>query len=432
MNAQRLRFRVLVYVSVVAVMAAITCGLMLRFYPPQLAVEFWVFCVVAAGAEFYAVTFPSGAGASLSYPLSVAGLVLLGPAGGALAASASTLTSVRRGREDFWAVFVFNLSQVTLSAALAGWVYMSLGGRALVGQPLTSADFPAIVVPFAAMIVASMLLNYVLVGMYFVLREQATFRQFWKSTISWMTPTQVALGIAGLAIAQIVALVGVAGLALFVAPLLVARETYNRYIRLREAYSDTVRSLVGAIEAKDPYTMGHSVRVAEYTIGIARHMAIDEPQLERLEYAALLHDLGKVGIPRSLLAKPAALTATEIAEIRRHPDIGASIIETVPYLEDIVSTVQHHHERVDGAGYSAGLAGIAIPLPARILAVADSYDAMTSERPYRSALSTIEALRELEAHSGSQFDEDVVRAMVSYLDSARIDASDLEQGTAHA
>jgi HD-GYP domain-containing protein (c-di-GMP phosphodiesterase class II) len=229
-----------------------------------------------------------------------------------------------------------------------------------------------------------------------------------------------------LTIAQVVAVVGLLGLALFVAPLLVARETYHRYVRLRVAYSDTVRSLVGAIEAKDPYTKGHSVRVSEYAVQIAKRLALDDQMLTRIERAALLHDLGKVGVSRALLAKEGTLTQAEWAEIRRHPDIGAGIMETVPYLKDIVPIVQYHHERIDGGGYCEGLSGDDIPFAARILAVADSYDAMTSIRPYRRALARAEALDELHAGAGTQFDSTVVAAMEGYLS----ETSSLLVGTA--
>lgn len=433
MESRGLRFRVKAYVGAISLAAAGAVLATALARPTKWGAEFVVFCVVAAGAEFYAVTFPSGAGASLSYPLSIAGLVLLGPSGGALAAAASTLTSVRRQRKDFWVVFFFNLSQVTLSATLSGWCYAALGGRAILGAALRGSDFPGVVLPFTTMIIASIVLNDLFVGIYFLLSDSITPRQFWRSTVSWTTPTQVALGIVGLSIAQIVSLLGVLGLALFVAPLLVARETYNRYIALREAYADTVRSLVAAIEAKDAYTKGHSVRVAEYALAIARRLLFDEVAQERIEYAALLHDLGKVGVSDALISKPGRLTADEQAEIRRHPDIGSSIIASVPYLADIAPVVQHHHERMDGNGYGMGLAGDAIPLAARILAVADSYDAMTSARPYRAAMSPRHALEELLAGAGTQFDREVVSAMADCLvESAAEDHADLEGALAGA
>jgi putative nucleotidyltransferase with HDIG domain len=198
-------------------------------------------------------------------------------------------------------------------------------------------------------------------------------------------------------------------------PLLVARQTHRRYLSLRETYAETVRSLVAALEAKDPYTKGHSVRVARIAVAVARRMGFEDAEVERIEYAALLHDLGKIGISRSVLSKPGALTNDEFDRIREHPDIAARILESVPFLEDVRPVVQDHHERVDGLGYGRGLAGEELSTPARILAAADSFDAMTADRPYRDAMPEASAVAELRSNAGSQFDPLVVEALIAVL-----------------
>jgi len=227
-----------------------------------------------------------------------------------------------------------------------------------------------------------------------------------------MVPTQVDLVGMGLAIAEVFSAGQIPGLALFVVPLLVARQTYQRYTDLRAAYTDAVRSLVAAIEAKDPYTKGHSVRVAEVAVAVANEMGLPADRVERVEVAALLHDLGKIGISPLILSKAEKLTLAEYEQIKRHPDIGAHILGKGAFFEGIVPIVRYHHEKIDGTGYCEGLAGDSIPLEARVLAVADSYDAMTSQRPYRNALTDEEALTELLSNTGSQFDASVVEAFV--------------------
>lgn len=353
---------------------------------------------------------------ALSYPLSVATLALLGPSAGGAVAAACMLPALLKPAEIRVDRYFFNLGQLVLCSLLAGWVYLGIGGRLLVAGPLGPGDFPRAGVAASALVATGVLTNFMLVSIGLAIKRRSHVARVWRSNFSWMMPTQVALGLVGLVIAQVIAVVGIAGLALFIAPLLVARDTYHRYVRLRDAYADTVRSLVATIEAKDPYTKGHSVRVAEYSLGIGQQLALADSQLERLEYAALLHDLGKVGVSRTVLAKAGALSNDEFAEVRRHPDIGASILESVPYLQDIVTVVQHHHERVDGSGYVDGLRGDAIPIAARILAVADAYDAMTSRRPYREALSGSSAMVELRSVSGTQLDPIVVEAMFHYLE----------------
>ena len=173
--------------------------------------------------------------------------------------------------------------------------------------------------------------------------------------------------------------------------------------RIEQGYISTMLVLAGAIDAKDPYTQGHSRRVARYAVATGLALKFAEATLQTLEQAAVLHDVGKIGISDSILSKCAALTSHERSTIEDHPVIGAAIVRRVPFLVDTVSVVLHHHERYDGKGYPHGLAGADIPLGARIVAVADSFDTMTTDRPYRRALTVNEAMLELHHKRGSQF-----------------------------
>ena len=172
-------------------------------------------------------------------------------------------------------------------------------------------------------------------------------------------------------------------------------------------------TLARTLEAHDPYARAHAERVtalAEVLVARLEHAA---PPIETLRVGAPLHDIGKIWVPRSILCKPGPLNETELARVREHPAVGAGIVRTVPAVNAAVPYVLYHHERWDGGGYPTGRAGRAIPLGARILAVADAFDAMTSERPYRHALGAEYALEEIERCSGSQFDPVVVRAFVA-------------------
>jgi putative nucleotidyltransferase with HDIG domain len=183
-----------------------------------------------------------------------------------------------------------------------------------------------------------------------------------------------------------------------------ARRTFRVYAELTEAYTSTVRSLVAAIEAKDPYTRGHSERVAIYARRLAEYLAMPRSDVDLIERAALLHDVGKIGIDVATLTSPNALAPEEVRAIREHPGLGSQLVGDVEFLSDIVPIVRHHHERLDGAGYPDGLAGEAIPRLARVLAVADSYDAMTSDRAYRPGLAQDAALAEVHRVAGTQLD----------------------------
>lgn len=174
-------------------------------------------------------------------------------------------------------------------------------------------------------------------------------------------------------------------------------------------------ALVRAVEAKDPYTRGHSQRIAEYTIRLARRIKLPEREARALRYAAYLHDIGKIGIPEQILYKNGALNERERTIIREHPRIGANILQPLRFATEVAPIVEAHHEHWDGSGYPNGLRGEEIPIGARILAIADSFDAMTTDRPYRKKLSLQEALRRLQEGAGKQWDPRLVQEFIQMI-----------------
>jgi putative nucleotidyltransferase with HDIG domain len=186
--------------------------------------------------------------------------------------------------------------------------------------------------------------------------------------------------------------------------------------RLKKMNLDIVTSLVNATETRDSYTTGHSMRVATYAVELARHLHWDDYEIEKLSIAALLHDIGKVGIPDAILLKPLPLNDMEYNIMQLHPDFSANIVAKVENLQDIVPWVRFHHEYMDGSGYPYGLKGKDIPLGARVLAVADAFDAMTSDRPYRKALSLDQVEEILREGAGKQWDAEIVSLAIRYLD----------------
>src|SRR5262245_28593467 len=183
---------------------------------------------------------------------------------------------------------------------------------------------------------------------------------------------------------------------------------------LRHAYLSTIRALSEAVDAKDPYTRGHSERVGVYASRIARELGCRRDFIERIYLAGLLHDIGKIGVPDAIIGKPSKLTPEEYALMKRHPEIGARILEPVAFLADIVPCVRHHHEWYDGSalGYPERLARTLIPYPSRIILVADTVEAMTSDRPYRKALPLERVVEEIERFRGTQSDPDAADAFL--------------------
>jgi len=190
--------------------------------------------------------------------------------------------------------------------------------------------------------------------------------------------------------------------------------------KIRASFLNAITALAYALEAKDIYTSGHSQRVTEISVAIARELGMPQDSIDKIRLAGLVHDIGKIGIRESVLNKPASLTDEESKHIKSHCEAGERILTPIVEDEEILKAVRHHHERYDGMGYPDGLRGEQIPLGARILAVADTFDAMTSERPYRAAMSDEAACAEIERCKGTQFDPEVADAFLRIRKSASV------------
>jgi len=380
--------------------------------PTVLTMQFMVLLLAALLAENFAFALPKFS-VSLAYPLTIAAISLFGPAAtGVFAALVSTNISEIRARRPI-SVVLFNVGQLVLIATIGAWTYIELGGRVLSESgyvPWSLAEFPALLVPMLAVALVCGAGNLVLTATAGAIFRSESLRLQLLGMLPFL-PTQMALAFVGFLIAQVFA-INILALPLFIAPLAVARQLYQRYAGLKDAFVDTVRSLVGALEAKDPYTRGHSERVSEYAAALSRAMSLNPREIERLEYAALLHDLGKLAVPSAILVKPGKLEPHEMALIREHPDRGSEMVGRIPPLRDLAEAVGQHHEWFDGNGYPRHREGRELAIAARILAVADCFDAMTTTRAYRPALSREQAVAELIAGAGSQFDPEVVRIFI--------------------
>ncbi|MDO8447126.1 MAG: HD-GYP domain-containing protein [Deltaproteobacteria bacterium] len=193
----------------------------------------------------------------------------------------------------------------------------------------------------------------------------------------------------------------------------VALENARLYEETKKMFLSIIDALAATIDAKDPYTHGHSKRVTYYGMVIAEAIGATPEFVETVKLAGLLHDVGKIGIPESVLSKAGSLTDEEYKTMMDHPVIGVRILGHINALKHVIPAMKHHHERYGGGGYPDGLKGEDIPLAARILSIADTFDAMTTDRPYRKALSNEEALRELGKNQGSQFDPELVRVFTA-------------------
>jgi HD-GYP domain-containing protein (c-di-GMP phosphodiesterase class II) len=295
-------------------------------------------------------------------------------------------------------------------ATFAAWVAVRLT------QDAVRPDDPlGTVAQIALAGLAFSFVNMILAVSLASLRTDTPFGRVWALSISNVLTGLVALVPLGWLMAEIAVKVGLWASFMFMVPLYLARFSFSKYAETRELFFGTVSALSQAIDAKDGFTRGHADRVSRIAGAIAREMHVTEKQIEQIELAGLLHDIGKIGVEDRILMKPMRLDADEQELMRRHPIYGASILEPSAALRPLVPMVLYHHENFDGSGYPEGLKGEDIPMGSRIIIVADAYEAMTSDRIYRKAIGHEKAMDQLNKYKSIQFDPTIVRALEQLL-----------------
>jgi putative nucleotidyltransferase with HDIG domain len=379
--------------------------------------EIWIpilfFLIISIISEYIPVSLPVGGVITVSFPISFVVILVYGPALSMIFEVASVIWIIFRERKS-WYKPIFNAAQYSLSSGLAGVVYISSGG--VVG----AQNIINYLLPAALCALTYCFINLFLVTCVISLDSGMQITKVYRINIKDIVPSYLAEAPMGFIMAIIYVHVGILGILLFFFPLLLARQSFELYTRMRKMYLDTIRTLAATIDAKDPYTHGHSERVSQIAVQLAKKLDFAETEIEYLEYAAILHDIGKIGIEDRILGKKDRLTDEEYDKIKEHPVIGASIIGSIEFLQKCSQTVLHHHERYDGRGYPHGLKGEEIPSTARLLAVVDAYDAMNSDRPYRKKLSENDILEEIERESGKQFDPAIARTFISLIKEKKV------------
>ena len=385
-----------------------------------------VLAVIAHVAEGHSMRVSPRVEVSVSFmPLALAA-VLFGPAAAAVVGGAAMLH-----REGPLERFLIYLSGKTLAGCAAGW------SAVLAERAVNSDSLVSLVVVAAVASVVGTAVEFVVTAVTLLLRHGTRPLELWRLLRGSIAVSVALYAPVTALIAFTYGRVGVEVLAFFVVPLIAAHLSFRMHARqaqlieelgesnerleaanehLRRVNVSFAAAMVRALDSRDKYTAGHSAAVAVYCRDIAVELGLPEADVTRVHLAALVHDIGKIGISAELLEKSSALDDDEWAEMRRHPEIGARILAEVEDYSDIALVVRSHHERWDGVGYPDGLAGHAIPRLARIIAVADSYNAMTSDRAYRAAMSTERAIQQLVLGKGSQFEAPLVDAFLAVLE----------------
>ncbi|HEX6989213.1 MAG TPA: HD-GYP domain-containing protein [Bacillota bacterium] len=401
--------RYLVYVTAVAVLTAVI------FAPRE--PRWWeilLFVLLTLATESASIPFlRQSSSMSVGFALIHASVLLFEPPVATWIAAMGTIRARDLRGSVPVRLVVFNRLQLAAAAATASWVFRLAGGDL---DQFASWDTVLAALAggtaYFAVNVAMVLVSFSL------LQRLPNWRHIFVTGLRWVAANWVTvLPISYLmAVTYHAARLGPLAIVFYSIPLLAARQSFQLYVDARKQYLDTIRSLAAALEARDPYTFGHAERVARMAVEVGRQLRLPQADLESLEVAALLHDVGKIGIADGILRKTERYTARDFREMMKHPIIGARIVANVKSLDRLASWVRHHHERMDGQGYPDGLCGDKIPLGARIISVVDSFDAMISARPYKPTRTVHEALEELDRCSGTQFDPQVVQAFRRAID----------------
>jgi hypothetical protein len=337
--------------------------------------------------------------------LAAAALLRPGPAAlvpvlGALLAPAAPPRALRR---------VWNAAQLALATCAAAAVFRALGGPI----QLSRHQFPDVFGPTVVAALAFCLVSSVLAAGIRITAEGADPRAVWGGVLLRSLVPCLGYGLIGLMMAVLwQGRYGGLSAVLVLLPLTVSSWVFAQFQQEEAAHQATVSALVQAVEIKDEYTRGHSERVSRASVLIARQLRMAEERVASLRIAGVLHDIGKLGVPTRVLRKNGPLTDDEHEAVQLHPTFGHEMVRGIGFLGEAREGILHHHERMDGRGYPAGLAGDQIPEFARVIAVADAFDSMTSTRSYRRARPVDEAVAELERCSGTQFDPTMVAALV--------------------
>jgi putative nucleotidyltransferase with HDIG domain len=375
----------------------------------------WTLAALALTAELLAYLMPRDATASIAFIPYIAAVVLV-PDSSSLIAIVGAGSVAQLARQRNTLKFFFNCAQLTLTYCGALLVYRFLGGLSFfdISQLGVAKATMLVGLPMTAAYLVVFAVNGLLVSQVIALASNAKVIQVWKENNLANIGVDILAIPLVFAFAWIYARFGPMIASLIWLPILGLRQMNTTNIELQQTNRELLELMIKSIEARDPYTSGHSRRVKDYAVQIARLMGYDAPTVEKIGTAALLHDVGKIYDKYApILAKEERLSPEEWAVIKEHPADGANLIATMTRLRELVPAVMHHHENWDGSGYPKGLKGSDIPLASRVIMFADTFDAMTTKRPYRGPLDEAAVRGELVRCRGKQFDPEIADRLLT-------------------
>src|SRR6266699_3519553 len=402
----------LIYTYISAVSVATLCVLAFREWdiPAPFPSKFWnaiaAFLILGIVSESFSFTIPvANVRTSVSFVPFIASVALFQHPWPMLIGGLTALVADTFVRHKPLIRVWFNTAQFMLASGLCAWVYTALGGS------VSLERFSFLPLPFACLVIAYFLVNHGSVALAVSLSTGVSVREAWDRIGKDALATDLLSSTLAVLLVFLYVKLQLLGLAILVFPLFLVRQLYQMNFQMQLELEEKLELMVKAMEARDPYTSGHSLRVSEYALAIARELRLSANDVDDIKRAALLHDVGKIYEEFApLLRKEGKLTPEEMMIMRTHVVRSAQLVATAGKLRGAVEAmIKHHHENFDGTGYPDGVAGEAIPIGARIIMIADTIDAMTTDRPYRKAMSLARAVEELEKYAGRQFDPDLVK-----------------------
>lgn len=403
--------RIQAYVAFISVLAIAGCTVVVLVSPPigrDFVRAVLAISVLTVAAQLLNHAVRGGILGSISF-FPILATIVLAPNWLAIAAIFVTRAATALTIRQPLIKVAFNSAQFALAGSLGVLAYLAVGGSSFLSNPVGAAGLEwHRFVPVLVVAATFMLVNGLAVAGAVALNEEKSFVSIWWNILRGSIAYDLLASPVVYLLVWLYAQFGFWGVIVFAAPLLLVRQFYKTNSALERVNQELLELMVKAIEARDPYTSGHSRRVSQYSRIIARAVGLSSAEIERVSIAALLHDVGKIHeIYAPILRKPERLNPGEWAVMQTHPIKSAELVATVSHLKDVVLPVRHHHENWDGTGYPDGLSGDSIPIGARIVLFADTIDAMTTDRPYRKALGEQQVRAELVKFRGRQFDPEM-------------------------
>lgn len=403
--------RVKIFIGVIATIGLSTILYSVLNIKMDKLLEIIFFGILAAATESLPVYINKDIAVSVGYAIDLMSIIILGFPNATIVAILGMILQIAIDEDRKIKTILnrpyyktlFNISQISISVFLASLIYKYLGGLSgtfVYPKYIFQAIIAAIVYYF---------LNNILVTILVSILLNKPFLKTWTKDFSWMITNFLFLAFIGILMASSFIAYGYIALVVFFIPLIMVRYMFKLNMDLKQSYYDTINALTKALEAKDRYTLGHSKSVEKLAVYLCREAGFSEAHTEMVRIAALLHDVGKIGIVENILNKPGKLSKEEYDYIKQHPVSGYEILKDVPFLKNVRYWVRYHHEWYNGNGYPDGISGRQIPLEAEILSVADVFDALVSDRPYRNAYTREEAYKIIVDSEGTQFSPRVIR-----------------------